>query len=425
MRFQQEQPTVYQKLMNQKHKLIYTTNSRRWMLSLVLVLASVALLLTGNNALAQQGGSPLASGSTYKGTISADVKRVIYSYNAKAGDIITAHVVGLTDGMNPTLDLLSPEQNTLASSTNDPFSPADDPDVRLSYWLQNVGAYLIQVSGTDGDYLLRFTVRQSAVAGTLVPGTPMTFDTSPGVSQVYTFAPDANAGQLLSIASPVQDFHFAAEVYNPVGLRVSSIGGPTVNSATLTLSPGNSAESYEVVISALTSDKQGSVTISLTGSSAVSTAANPTGTPDNAVQPTIVPTDSAATAEANPAQATAQDTPIPPTATDTEVPTVRPPAVAPTNLCSVAPTGTTGVFVRGGPGSAYPPVSSLVQGSILIVNGRSIDSQWYVRVDGTKQWWVSAKVVTTSGPCDNLKVVTPPPVPFPVTRTPVPTPKAK
>src|SRR5258708_30963399 len=337
-------------------------------MALLTLVFAAAGLLASNRVYAQQGGSPLASGSTYKGTISADVKRVIYSYTAKAGDIIAAHVVGLTDGMNPTLNILSPGQSTLATSNSDPFNPLDDPDVRLSYWLRDAGAYLIQVSGTDGDYLLRFKVRQSAVAGTLTPSTPITFDTSPGVSQVYTFAPDANAPQTLSITSTAQGFRFAAEVYDPVGLRVATIGGPSVNSATLALSPGNSGQNYEVVIAALTSNKQGSVTIALTGSA----PSGPVSAPANAAQPTVAPTNTPATDQNATEAPTAQS----------ELPTVtgKSPSTAPAGFCSVTPIGTSGVFVRTGPGPAYPPVSSLLPGSYLIVNRHNTHTSCYSRV---------------------------------------------
>src|SRR5258707_1334047 len=162
---EQEPTTVRKTIKSQKYRLTYAMSSRRAILVLAIVFA-FAGLLGSTRVLAQQGGSPLASGSTYKGTISADVKRVIYSYTAKAGDIIAAHVVGLTDGMKPTLNILSPDHNTLATSSSDPFSPLDDPDVRLSYWLRDAAAYLIQVSGTDWANLLPFAVRQSAVAGT-------------------------------------------------------------------------------------------------------------------------------------------------------------------------------------------------------------------------------------------------------------------
>lgn len=342
-------------------------------------------------AAAQSTPSPATGGgTTLRGTINDQTKTVNYSYSATAGDILSAHVIGLTEGMIPTLKLLSPTQESLADSTNDVFSASDDPDTRLSYVLIKAGTYTLQVGGTNGDFVLHFSVRQANPKGALVVGAATTVDTSPGVVQVYTFAPDPNNDLTLSITSTTSDFAFAAQVYAPTGGLVASLGGPQFPSAQLVFGPvaaNGSSGVYEVSVAALSADKQGSVTLLLSPGGTAASA-----TPG--VGPTSTPAGSG-TPQATPA-ATSAGT-----------------SSAPTDVCTASPNSKASVNERSGPGPFYPIIRSLLPGSFLIINGRNANGTWYVSILGNKQAWVFGGVVTLSGPCNALRVIQAPLVPTP------------
>lgn len=95
------------------------------------------------------------------------------------------------------------------------------------------------------------------------------------------------------------------------------------------------------------------------------------------------------------------------------------------------PTGTVitpdGVFVRTGPGTAYPSIGIAPQGTTATIIGRSQDSQWWVAnaaASPTGLGWVSAAFVAVEN-VENVPVIATPPLPTPVpTPTPVPPPAA-
>ncbi len=366
---------------------------------LAILLASFGL------AAAQTTPTPSTEGgTTLRGTISDQTKTVNYSYSATAGDILFAHVIGVTEGMNPTLKLLSPAQQSLADTTNDVFTASDSPDARLSYVLKDAGTYTLQVGGTSGDFVLHFSVRQSAPNGSLVIGKAVTVDTSPGAVQVYTFPPDPNNDLTLSMTATTSDFAFNVEVYAPTGQLVASVGGPELPSAQLVFGPAvvSASDVYEVAVAALSADKQGSVTLLLSSGGTASNVTTVTGTPTlvgatgtPGAGPTSTPTGNLTPGATQAATSTGSST-------------------APTDVCTAAPNSTATVNVRSGPGVFYPIIRSLLPGSYLIINGRNAGATWYASILGTKEAWVSRGAVTLSGPCDTLRVLQPPIVPTPV-----------
>ena len=93
-------------------------------------------------------------------------------------------------------------------------------------------------------------------------------------------------------------------------------------------------------------------------------------------------------------------------------PTSLPAAINPTDVCQVVSARGLGINVRGGPGTNFSIVGSLLPSSTGLVLGRLGDKSWYrVSANGVLGW-VSASVVNTGGDCAGISIVAAPtPIP--------------
>ncbi len=103
-----------------------------------------------------------------------------------------------------------------------------------------------------------------------------------------------------------------------------------------------------------------------------------------------------------------------PAPTDTPVPTATPTPAATATPAPPSARAARAVNVRGGPGTAYPVTGGLAPGDgVTIVGKNQAGDWWQVCCVGTREGWVAASVVTTSGPLDTVAVAanipTPPP----------------
>ncbi len=354
--------------------------------ALGLVLAVLACL--PGLALAQ--GS-LTYGSTVSGEITPDAPFVIYSFQANAGDQVTVYVLGLTPDMRPGVSLLAPDQRQLVASAGDPFGAEGGPVARLGQRIATTGAHSLLVSntaGTPGSFVLTLHGRPSVSSAALALDAPVTVNIPPGAAPIiHSFAAPASGQLTLSLSTISPDFAFLARVYDPSGGLVAGLAGKALGAATLSIGPGSGF--YEVSLAGLDPETQGSVQIVLSSSGAL---------------PGVLP---------------GADQGILPTPT----PAVAQPAATPT-VCQA--TSTVNVNVRGGPGTNYPIIGSLLTGSALNVVGRNNVSSWFVVDLNGRQGWVASSVVLLSGPCGSLAFVADPPTPIvpptePPTATPTPT----
>lgn len=250
-----------------------------------LALLSLLLLVPAAGAALAQGGTTLTNGSVVTGTISDQSRLLIYGYSGNPGEVITAQVIGTTPGMNPTISLLSPTQQQLANNDNDPLGAVGNTNARISYRLKEAGVYSILVGGTNGQFVLQFSARAPGQATSLQIGMPATANIlTGGAPQVYNFSADPAAPTVLTLSASSPNFAFAAQVYDGNGILIGLLGGPTLQTASLTVAPGSDV--YEVLVGALSPTMQGSVTL-LIAKGAVSAV---TATPDAALAtPTLVP----------------------------------------------------------------------------------------------------------------------------------------
>ncbi len=233
----------------------------RWLGLGLLVLALLGLSLApGSVPTRAQGGKALSNGSLETGTISDQARQVAYTYAGKAGEVITAHALGTSAGMNPALALLGPDQQQIATNDNDPFSLGGITDARITRRLPADGNYGLVVSGTNGSFLLRFGVRPSG--GTLLePGVAASAAFQPGSGPaVLLFPVDPAGGTPLALTSDTPDFPYLAQVYDNKGQLIALLSGnPLIQSVSLKLGPDEG--DYELVIVPLDSTKQGSVSV--------------------------------------------------------------------------------------------------------------------------------------------------------------------
>ncbi|MBC7814571.1 MAG: hypothetical protein H7175_25675, partial [Burkholderiales bacterium] len=141
--------------------LLRTVTRPHVILALVaVVLMTITSVFVGGVSLAQSGET-INYGATVVGNISTAAPLAVYNFNASAGDLITVRVVGLTSEMDPSVILLGPAQEQLASSDNDQFSFGEG-DARISFFTANGGSYSLIVGGaggTTGDFVLRLEGR--------------------------------------------------------------------------------------------------------------------------------------------------------------------------------------------------------------------------------------------------------------------------
>ena len=110
------------------------------------------------------------------------------------------------------------------------------------------------------------------------------------------------------------------------------------------------------------------------------------------------------------------------TPTFTEIPntptstfTSAPPA-ATSVLATSTPSGTffivdVGANCRTGPGTVYDKTTSFAAGAYLTLVGHNTDSSWWYVLTGTINCWISASTGHTTGPLDNLPLISVPPTP--------------
>ena len=361
---------------------------RAWRRQRWLALCAVLILLAALPGTSLAQGS-LTYGSTVTGSLTAETPFVIYAFQANAGDQITVIAVGVSPGMTPGISLLGPDQRQLAVSSGDPFGAEDGRTARISHRAASTGRYSLLISNTastPGDFLLTLSGRPSEASASLAIDIPTTINIPPGAApMLYSFTAPQNGLLTLTLSTSTPNFAFLARVYGPEGNLVAGLAGQALTTAALSVGPGNGF--YEIAISALDPETQGTVQLLLTLGSA----------PASGGQPGVLPGSGLAT----PTPAVAA-----PVATSTP------------SVCQA--TSSVNVNVRGGPGTNYPAFGSLFAGTALNVVGRNSTSTWYVVDYNGRQGWVANSVVNVTGPCASLPFIADPPTPTPLPPTATP-----
>jgi SH3-like domain-containing protein len=331
----------------------------------IVLMLAVFVVLAVFPAAAQN--NTLSYGGSAMGTVSPQAPLAFYVFNGFANDAVTARVIGLTEGFDPILTLLAPDQTQVGSNDNDPFSPGSG-DARVSSRLPADGVYTLLiggVNGSTGDYVLVLDGRAGVLANALTPGLTALadFTTSPS-PQFFNAVADPAAATVLSLTAQPATFPFAAEVRDPSGAVVATLSGLPQYALTLPAGQG----SYEMIIMPANAELLGAVQLALGG---------------------------------------ADLAPVP--LATVEVPNIP----APTDVCNLSTGGA--VNVRTGPGTNYAVLGTLQPGNFPTVSGISADRGWYAITYNGQQGWVAGSVSTLNGPCGSLPVVQSSAAPAPTT----------
>ncbi|MFC1961352.1 hypothetical protein ACFLYO_11670 [Chloroflexota bacterium] len=156
---------------------------QQWYTVMGVVVLLVGSLLPMTSATAQNNG-PLSYGSSVAGSITAAAPLAFYTFNGSQGDLVHIDVYGQPGGLTPIFDLVSPTQQTLASSQPNTFA-ANTQDATLALLLPTTGQYSLMVAGangTMGDFILQLQGRppvnapvlalDQAVTVTVLPNAP-------------------------------------------------------------------------------------------------------------------------------------------------------------------------------------------------------------------------------------------------------------
>jgi hypothetical protein len=240
----------------------------RWIGATVIVLVIVLSGVVPSPVTYAQGGGTLGYGSKVFGKVLADTPVVTYSFTGSAGDLVQANVRNWVGTLDPQLDLIAPDGQSLASSANNPLS-RDAYEAQLALFLPQTGIYLLMVSGqngTTGDYLLKLYGRGTVAA------TPLAFGQSVDVNvpanpppQYFTFeAQDCPTVLTVADLSEGQPFTFpfVVKVRNPQGQEIAYLRGGDALEDRVFVAPHSGR--YEVEVTSDDPQAQGTIRLLVT-----------------------------------------------------------------------------------------------------------------------------------------------------------------
>lgn len=309
--------------------------------------------------LSAQTTTPISVGTTVLGTITVDGETSTYTFDGRAGDLVTLRVFALTPGMDPNITLLGPIQEPLFSQEYDSFAPTNASAAGNVARLFVTGPYTITVGGTVGDFVLTTEVQPAIRTLVLVPDEPRTL-TVPFANNpiVFAFNTDPMMSTSLHMVSAPENVNTHVEVRDGTGqITALFLGG--VNNHCVSLAPGD-----ELFTATLNTgpEEDGSLTLTLSN------------------RPCVVDTEAEAAA---PSTQTFNPLPI-------------------EGACAAS--SVNNVNIRSGPGFQFPIIALWRVGAPIQVVGRSEDGNWFVVQSSFGSGWMSSRAVGITGPCDGLPV---------------------
>jgi hypothetical protein len=211
---------------------------------------------------AQIGGT-IGYGSSVLGTIVAADQSLTYSYNGSAGDLVQVNIRNWTGTLDPRLDLVAPDGQTIAGSATNPFS-GDPLEASLSLFLPQTGIYSLLVSGengTTGDFLLKLQGRSPVTVVPLAYGQGIDV-TVPVNPQPQYFSFDAQDCPTVFTVADLSEgqpftFPFVVKVLDPQGNEIAQLYGGDALEDRLFVAPASGH--YEVMVTSNDPLAQGTV----------------------------------------------------------------------------------------------------------------------------------------------------------------------
>jgi hypothetical protein len=200
-----------------------------------------------------QVGGQISYGTSIFGTVSTAAPSVPYSFAGAAGDLVQIEVKELTGGLDPSVDLIGPDQQVLASGQRNRLALRSQ-DAYIAAVLPQAGVYNLLVSGvggTAGDFVLRLHGRSLMASTPLVYGQTIQV-TIPqnALSQYFRFyaedCPTTLTVTNLSGGEPFA-FPFVVKVRNQQGREIALLKGGDVQEDRVTVAPLSGLYEVEVL----------------------------------------------------------------------------------------------------------------------------------------------------------------------------------
>jgi uncharacterized protein YraI len=197
-----------------------------------------ALLTVALRGLQAQAGD-LTYGQSVAGNITEEATLNFFTFEGAAGDLMIARIISLTSDLSPTLTLVSPTQEQLATSENNPANPS--AEIRLSHRLEQDGVYTLVVNSATssfGDYVLLLNGLTPASDEPLFSQEVAEIELLANApSQIFTFPANPDAPTVLNISPENEGLNYTVEVYDPNGSLLAVLSG--LPSAMLTIPAGD------------------------------------------------------------------------------------------------------------------------------------------------------------------------------------------
>ena len=193
---------------------------------------------------------------------------VTYSFTGSAGDLVQADVRNWVGTLDPQVDLIAPDGQTLASGANNPLGE-DVLEAQLALILPQSGIYLLMVSGqngTSGEFLLKLYGRGTVAATPLVfgQGVDVNVPVNPP-PQYFSFeAQDCPTVLTVTDLSEGQPFTFpfVVKVRNAQGQEIAYLRGGDALEDRVIVAPNSGR--YEVEVISDDPQAQGTVNLLVT-----------------------------------------------------------------------------------------------------------------------------------------------------------------
>lgn len=237
-------------------------------LMLALCLAAIVLAVMPHGGARAQIGGTIGYGSSVLGKLAAADQSLTYSFSGNAGDLVQVNARNWTGTLDPRLDLVAPDGQSIATGLTSPFS-GDPLEASLSVFLPQTGTYSLLVSGengTTGEFLLKLRGRPPVTAIPLVPGQAVDVSV-PLVPPPQYFSFDAQScPTVLTVANLSEGqpftFPFVVKVLSPQGTEIAQLyGGDALEDRLIV--PAASGR-YEVLVTSNDPRVQGAVRLLVT-----------------------------------------------------------------------------------------------------------------------------------------------------------------
>ncbi len=198
-----------------------------------LTVLCLALMLGGGWVLSAQAQDTLllAYGTNAQGALSAEAPVMTYSFSGTTGDLVQVDVMRLSGGLDPMVDLIAPDQQTIASGHYNRLS-VEYSDAHIALNLPQTGVYSLRVqalNNTTGEFLLELNGRSPVIATPLMPNVPLDVTIQPNAAQQYFSFDALDCPTHLIVFNPSAGqrftFPYVVKVRDPQGQAVALLHG--------------------------------------------------------------------------------------------------------------------------------------------------------------------------------------------------------